>query len=131
MKKIILISIIITVLIIAAGGIYFFPRESEDDLRKNIENEYYESQFIGCGLSHDRDNFNSKQDCEGAVRCISIEMSKLVRKEDLKIMSDKMKWSDDNKSTISTYFREKLGISNESINSLIKSCTKQYGYKET
>lgn len=131
MNKIALIFIAIAVLVIAAGGIYFFSRESEDDLRKNIENEYYENQSIECPSNYKHEGFNSNLDCEGAIRCISVEMSKLIRKEDLKTMSDKMKWSDNDEHTIVTYSNEELGITNKELDSIMKSCARQYGYKGT
>lgn len=99
-------------------------------MRKNIENEYYKNQILECGVGHDPEDFDPRN-CEGVIRCISIGMSKFIRKEDLKIMSDKMKWSDDDKSTIFTYFRENLGINgnNSEIDSTMKSCARQYRYE--
>ena len=132
MKKGFIFLIIAIILIIVGISIYYFGfHETEEDMRKTIENAFYEDQFLeGCKLNS-YSGFDSRQDCEDAVRCTSVEMAELVRQEDLKEMSDKMKWSDDAEHTMVVYTSETLNMEHKEIESLLFYCLEKYGYNRS
>ena len=128
MKKGILILIVVVLLIIVVSGIYYFWSNSETQLRKNIEERYYQEQVLEiCNLNSYK-GFDSKQNCENAVKCISVKVSELIKKEDLKEMSKKVKWSDRVEHTISVYLSDELGLSYPEMDAILQTCLSQYGY---
>ena len=128
MKGILIFLIIIIVLVIGGFGIYFFGfAESEVDMKATIENAFYEDQFFESCQSRGYVGFNSRDDCENAVRCISTEMTELVKKEDLKDMSNKMKWTDDAEHTMVVYLTEELKMDHNQLDSISKYCLEQNG----
>jgi hypothetical protein len=58
--------------------------------RDRVEFYYYqEFAYESCDLNNAKD-FNSKQDCEDAWRCLAQEYAKLIPAEDVKAMADEM-----------------------------------------
>ena len=131
MKKGVLIFVIIILLILLGGGIYYFWINSEKNLKKNIETAIYEDQFLEICKLRAYKGFDSRENCEGAVRCISLEMTELVKKEDLKVVSDKMKWSEDAESIIVSYVSDSSDIESQKLDSIMNYCFNQYNYNST
>ena len=83
MKKLLLAILIILILAGIGFGIYYYANaNSEETLRKNIEEAYYQNQFTESCKFGGYKGFSSRDDCQNAVRCISAEMASLVKNED-------------------------------------------------
>ncbi len=122
---------LIVIIVIGGVSVYFISfSENEEDMRKNIENIYYDSQILGFKTNGYLD-FDSREDAEGATRCISKEFSELVRKEDIKRISDKMKWSDRPTSTLQRYLKDELDYDSRGLERTMQYCLDKYNYNET
>jgi hypothetical protein len=131
MKKNLIFIIVVILLIIGGMGIYFIAfSESEEDMRKIIEDAYYEDQFLEVCKNQEYTGFKSRQDCEGAVKCISMEIAELIRTEDLKDMSEKMKWSERREHTMALYTIE-INIDRREIESMMQYCLTRHGYNNS
>ena len=131
MKKNLIFIIVVILLIIGGMGIYFIAfSESEEDMRKIIEDAYYEDKILEICKNQGYTGFKSRKDCEGAVKCISMEIAELIRTEDLKDMSEKMKWSERRKHTMTLYATE-INIDPREIESMMQYCLTRHGYNNS
>lgn len=131
MKKLLITLAVIVILIIVGISVYFLKfSENEQTLRKNIEDVYYNYHILGA-KSNGYIGFDSKEDAERATRCISKELSELVKKEDLKETLKKMKWSDRPTFTLQRYLIDDIGYDSNELEKTVNYCLDQYGYNES
>ena len=127
MKKGILIIVLILVLVGIGYGAYYFWSNSETQLRKSIEDAYYENQYLEVCKFNNYKGFVFIENCESAIRCFSLKIVELVRKDDLKELSKKMKWSDDAESTMAEYLRT-ISIDYQIIDPMAQRCLDENGF---
>jgi hypothetical protein len=131
MKKLLIVIFVILLLVIGGIIVYFFKfSENEQTLRNNIEDTYYNYHILGA-KSNGYTGFNSREDAERATRCISKELSELVKKEDLKETLDKMKWSERPTFTLQRYLIDDIGYDSNGLEKTMKFCLDQNGYNSS
>jgi len=123
----IIITVIVIILILVGVAGYYLWSNNETRLRGIIEEEYYTRQIIGF-RSANYQGFESKENAENAVRCMSVKLSELVKKEDLKMISKEMQKSESTASTLSNYLKHEGGYSNSELVNMMENCLAQYGY---
>jgi hypothetical protein len=104
------------------------PSESdEESLRKNIEDYYYyESNLESCEFNNFA-GFSSMENCQNAIRCISIELSKLINSADLSQLAEDMNGGEKAEMAVGIYLNE-----NQDIDSVFRTkslnCLSTYEY---
>lgn len=134
MNKKFLVSIAVFTLIAVGllyfGGVYAYEKRylwmpmSEEQLMQKASDFYYiEMNHESCELNNYKD-FNSLEDCQNGIKCISDELSNIIPKKDLRRLVYEMKEGLFAESAVITYFEAHRDISQQYAQMGTEKCSK-------
>lgn len=119
-KKIaIVIFIVVLLILFGVGGVFAYDNKylwlpmSEEELRTKAADFYYiEMNQESCELNGFK-NFNSKENCQNGIKCISEKLANVLPKEDLRKVLNEMKEGDNAESAVINYFQMHSAIESQ------------------